>query len=245
MSDAPASSAPASPILLPDLYMSDADGHPDWASLSSDASFSGAIIKALEGISFPKGAPWFAHNWPALRAAGGDRYGQTWFRGCFHYLIMHDDGAAQAEAYLRTVAAAGGWGAGDLPAIVDVERGREGSSNHGASKQQVIDVTSAWAHKVRAELGGVILLYGRGAMRDLGITDRMGCDYLWAPQYNHVLEPTDDLGWPAERVKLWQYTDGSTNFTKYPAAAPGIGATDLSVFRGSMDELRALVSAAR
>lgn len=235
----------AHPILLPDLYMGDANGHPDWTSLSRDPRFSGAIIKALEGISYPKGAPWFARQWPSLRAAGGSRYGQAWFRGCYQYLIMEDDGTAQAEAYLAAVAAAGGWGPGDLPPIVDVERGQEGSTNHGASKQQVIDVTSAWAAKVRAELGGVILLYGRGAMNDLGITDHMGCDYLWAPQYNHVLDSTDNIGWPAELVKLWQYTDGSANFTTYPRMAPGIGATDLSVFRGSMDDLRALVAAAR
>lgn len=232
-------------ILLPDLYIGDANGYPDWSALAKDARFYGAIIKAIEGVSYPKGAPWFAKQWPALRAAGGDRYGKTWFRGCYQYLIMKDDGAAQAKAYLAAVEGAGGWGAGDLPAIVDVERGQEGSTNHAASKQQVIDVTSKWTETVKAALGGTILLYGRGAMRDLGITDHMGCDYLWAPQYNHVLDSTESIGWSASEVKLWQYTDGSANFTANPDAATGIGATDMSQFLGSLVDLQALVAGAR
>lgn len=229
-------------IFLPDLYLGDANGHPDWDDLAADRRFSGAIIKALEGVSYAQGAPWFAHQWPALRQAGGDRYGKTWFRGCYHYLIMSDDGAKQASSYLSAVEAAGGWGAGDLPPIVDVERGQEGCTNHGASKQQVIDTTSKWAETVRGALGCKILLYGRGAMRDLCITEHMGCDYLWAPRYNHVMGTTDDVGWPAELVKLWQYTDGTANFTSYPASAPGLGATDLSIFLGTLADLRALVA---
>jgi GH25 family lysozyme M1 (1,4-beta-N-acetylmuramidase) len=229
-------------ILLPDLFSGDANGHPDWTELAQDPRFFGAIIKALEGVSFPSGQAWFSQHWPALKKAGGDRYGKTWFRGCYHYLIMKDDGAQQAQSYLSTVAAAGGWDNGDLLPIVDVERGQEGSSNFGASKQQVIDVTSKWAETVKAALGRKILLYGRGAMRDLGITDHMGADFLWAPQYNHVLNSTSNIGWPTELVKLWQYTDGNVNFTANPTSAPGIGNTDMSLFLGSLDDLLTLVS---
>jgi GH25 family lysozyme M1 (1,4-beta-N-acetylmuramidase) len=232
-------------ILFPDLYLYDANGHPDWTELSYDPRYFGAILKALEGISYPKGAPWFAAQWPSLRKAGGDRYGKTWFRGAYHYLLMNDDGAKQAEAYLATIEAAGGWGPGDLPPIVDVERGQEGSSNHGASKQQVIDVTTAWAETIRSALGGTVLLYGRGAMRDLGITEHMGCDYLWAPQYNHQLDSTASIGWATELVKLWQYTDGTTTFTRDPNTAPGLGATDTSKYLGSLEDLQALVAGAR
>jgi hypothetical protein len=77
------------------------------------------------------------------------------------------------------------------------------------------------------------MLYGRGAMRELGIADRMGCDSLWAPRYNHELGSTADIGWPDASVMLWQYTDGKFDYAKpYPIEAPGIGATDLSVFVG-------------
>lgn len=232
-------------ILLPDLFHGDANGHPHWTDLVQDPRYFGAIIKATEGISYPQGLPWFSQQWPALRHAGGERYGKTWFRGCYHYLIMSDDGAQQARFYLSSVEAAGGWGEGDLPPIVDVERGQEGSNNFGASAQQVIDVTSAWSETIRSELGRAPMLYGRNAMRALGITDRMGCAYLWAPRYNQVLGSTSDIGWPTELVKLWQYTDGKANFTKYPDTAPGIGSTDTSTFLGTLDDLLALVAGAR
>lgn len=238
----------ADTILIPDLYRATAKGKPDWGKLTGDARFYGAILKALEGTSFPPGEAWFAEQWPAVRAAGGARYGSTWFRGAYHYLILRGgdaaSGTAQAEAYLRTVEKAGGWGIGDLPAIADVELGSDKSANRGASKQQVIDVASAWAVKVRAELGGPVILYGRGAMRDLGITSQMSFDFLWAPQYNYKLDPTDRIGWPAAQVKLWQYTDGTASYAKLPIAAPGIGPCDLSKFLGSLDELRALARAA-
>jgi GH25 family lysozyme M1 (1,4-beta-N-acetylmuramidase) len=234
-------------IVLPDVYSKSANGRPDWDTLATDPRFFGAIIKALEGTSFPAGAPWFAQQWPALRKAGGDLYGKTWFRGCYHYLTLTSDGAVQAQALLQTVEEAGGWGPGDLPAICDVERGQEGSTNHGASKQQVIDVTSKWAETVKRALGGTVILYGRGAMRDLGITDHMGCDYLWAPQYNYELEESKvtQIGWEMKDVKLWQYTDGTSHFTSMPNAAPGIGASDMSQFLGSLGELQALVAGAR
>lgn len=232
-------------ILFPDLFHGDANGYPDWKDLAQDPRYFGAIIKATEGVSYPQGLPWFSGQWPALQQAGGDRYGKTWFRGCYHYLIMNDSGAQQAEFYLSSVKGAGGWGEGDLPPIVDVERGQEGSNNFGASKQQVIDVTSQWADTIHRELGRETMLYGRVAMRDLGITDRMGCDYLWAPRYNQVLGSTSDIGWPTELVKLWQYTDGKANFTQDPATAPGVGCTDTSTFLGTLDDLIALVTGSR
>lgn len=228
-------------IFLPDVY----SGHvqrPDWVALAGDRRFYGAFLKALEGVSFAPSQDWFIQQWEPLRAGGGDRYGTTWFRGAYHYLIMSDDGAAQAKAFLATVEKAGGWRAGDLPPICDVERGGASSGNHQASKQQVIDVTSAWAATVSQELGCKIMLYGRGAMRDLGITERMGCDFLWAPEYGSSLVSTANLGWPNELVKLWQYTDGTTNLTKYPSSAPGIGAGDVSLFRGGLSDLQALAA---
>lgn len=220
------------PILIPDVYSQDAHGRPDWKALAADPRFFGAILKATEGVSFAAAAQWFSPHWSALRTAGGDRYGTTWFRGAYHYLIFADDPDAQADFYLKTVEAAGGFGPGDIMPIIDVERGRDGASNHGASRQQVIDCTSRWVEKVKAALGGSVpvMLYGRGAMDELAITDRMGCDYLWAPQYNHVLVSTDAIGWPKELVPLWQYTDGRANFTPHPASCPGIGNCDLNVF---------------
>lgn len=230
------------PILIPDVYEGDHDGKPDWDALAADRRFFGAIIKATEGTDYPPSQSWFRANWPAVRAAGGDRYGRRWFRGCYHYLQFDGDPVEQARYYLAAVEAAGGWDAGDLIPIVDVERGRPGADNRDATAAEVIACTSTWVSTVKGALGCKVMLYGKGAMRDLGITHRMGCDYLWAPEYGPSLRGTAELGWSNELIALWQYTDGDTNATAWPASAPGLGTTDLSVCRGDqLEKFRATV----
>ena len=64
----------------------------------------------------------------------------------------------------------------DIVPIVDVERGGERNPNQRATAQQVIDCTSAWVNKVKETTGPPVCLYGRGAMRDLSITSKMGCE---------------------------------------------------------------------
>jgi GH25 family lysozyme M1 (1,4-beta-N-acetylmuramidase) len=222
-------------LFMPDLYSGDANGAPNWTPGTGDPRYVGAIIKATEGQSFPE-VSWFLRQWPALREAGGDGYGVRWFRGCYHYLVFHDDPRLQADLFLRSLRAAGGLDPRDLPPVVDVERGGQKSPNRRASAQQVIDVTSKWVEIVGAALGRKVMLYGLGAMRDLGIRDRMGCAYLWAPHYWRALEDDrlrlTDIGWSCDALRFWQYTDGQVNLTRYPHEVPGIGPCDTSVFTG-------------
>ena len=232
-------------ILMPDLYHRSAGGRPDWAPSACDPRYHGAIIKATEGAHYPY-VDWFYSQWPLLQRTGDVEYGRTWFRGCYHYLRFDQDPAQQAEHFVSTVRAAGGLGGLDLPPVVDVELGREGGPNHDASAAQVIDTTCRWVEVVRNALGRKVMLYGRNAMRELNIKDRMGCDYLWAPRYNSVLEDhkfaLEDIGWSRDQLKFWQYTDGEHNFTEYPASVPGIGPSDGNAFEGgTLEDMRAFL----
>ncbi len=123
----PTADDPGQPYLFVDLYSGDdgrlTGGKPDWVTLAATPTYFGAIIKAFDGVSFNDGG-WFARHWPAIRAAGGDNYGKRWFRGAYHFLEFLRDGAAQADAYLAAVDAAGGWDTGDILPIIDVEQGR-------------------------------------------------------------------------------------------------------------------------
>lgn len=227
--------------LIVDVYSGDLHGRPDWEALVATPDFAGAIVKATESTAFD--TRWFKTNWPKVKDVGGDRYGTTWFRGAYHYLKFNRGGREQADFYLKAVDEAGGFDVGDIIPIVDVELGREGrtdengdvvgrNSNWDASAQQIIDCTSEWADRVKAETGMEVMLYGNGAMRDKHINDRMHCDWLWIPRYTATLPAKmyERAGWVLPNVALWQYCGGGTAaLAGYPAEVAGFGKVDISV----------------
>lgn len=232
--DAAAPTDPGQPYLFVDLYSGD-DGRlvgrqPDWKTLAGTKNYCGAILKAWDGIHFNDGG-WFKRHWPAVRDAGGANYGQSWFRGAYLFLEFQQSGADQADAYLAAVDAAGGWGGGDILPIIDVEQGGAGHRNRSASKQQVIDCVTACAARVREQTGRRVILYGRGAMRDLGIADKMGCDLVWNPAYTAAMVVHGLEAFALEDIVLWQYCgDGQAAIKTLPNSVAGFGPCDLSVF---------------
>ena len=226
-SESVAASAPdLTASLIIDYYQG--DKAPNLTAVSSDRRYAGAIVKATEGLYY-NGGTWFPHAWLSIH--GQDGYGETWLRGCYHFLKFNQDGTAQADFYLKTVEAAGGWDEGDLWPIVDVELGSEGNpakniprnSNQDASAQQIIDCTTAFAERCAAALDRRVMLYGNGAMRDKGIKDRMGCDWLWCPRYTPTLPENiyERAGWLRKQLVLWQYAgDGTGYLSGYPTATP-------------------------
>jgi GH25 family lysozyme M1 (1,4-beta-N-acetylmuramidase) len=227
------------PYLFVDLYSLDLGPAPRWDILLATPHYTGAILKATEGTSF-SAASWFIDNWPRLRDGAGESYGETWFRGAYHFLVFGRDGKAQADYYLRTIEKAGGWGDGDLIPIVDVELGSKRNPNSRASAHQVIDCTSAWAERIRAATGRRVMLYGRGAMRDLGIQSKMNCDVVWNPSYTRTMTTNGLLSvdgtagpWRIDDIALWQYGgDGAGDAITHrlPLEVRGFGAVDVSVY---------------
>ncbi len=227
--------------LIVDVYSGDLDGSPNWPALVDAPDVVGAILKATEGTTFT--SDWFATNWSAVHDLVPDRYGTSWFRGAYHFLKFDRDGAEQADFYLQTVDAAGGFDVGDILPVVDVELGNDGqpdengrvrprNSNWEASAEEIVACTTAFADRVRDQTGQQVMLYGNGAMRDKGITDRMGCDWLWVPRYTALLPRSiyERAGWGLEAVAMWQYCgDGTASLDGYPAQFEGFGAVDISV----------------
>ena len=235
--------------LFADVYQGDLNGRPDWEALAKlGAPWHGAIIKATEGTHY---APyWFATQWRALRNVAGARYGEDWFRGCYHFLKLTGDGAKQAEWYAHAIEHAGGWGVGDLWPIVDVELGGEKNSNHNATKQQIIDCTTAFVERVRSIYGREVMLYANGALRDRNIKVRMGCDWLWCPRYTPTLPAFiyERSGWTVEELAMWQYVGDGVGFLHgYPSSVPGFGKVDISALTlpGGLERLRSLLWAER
>lgn len=228
----PAVSDPGPPYLFVDLYPLDLGRNPPWSVLVNTPGYVGAIIKAMEGTGYNDGG-WFKSNWPAVRDAGGDRYCDTWFRGSYLFLRFASPGADQADAYLRAIDEAGGWDTGDLLPVIDVELGGAKNPNRKASAQQVIDCTTACAERLKEQTGKRVMLYGRGAMRDLSITDHMGCDVVWNPAYTATMVRNGLQSWDLDDIVLWQYCgDGTAAFPKLPHSVPGFGhgKVDISVY---------------
>lgn len=234
-----------SPLFV-DVYRGDLGGKPDWSKLFAlGAPWHGAIVKATQSTAYPLG--WFVEQWKTIRELGrrSGRYGVDWFRGCYHYLDFDEDGAKQAETYLRAVERAGGWDVGDLWPIVDVELGGSTSQNQLASARQIIECTQAFAERCRLATGRDVMLYGNGAMRDRKITDRMGCRWLWLPRYTAKLpaEMYERAGWTRDELVLWQYSgDGVSKLEGYPRFPPGFGEdvqVSALVHEGGLEWLRA------
>lgn len=210
------------PYFVPDIYALDLGAAPNFSALTSRADMVGVILKATQGVQY---APqWFVDNWPRARAAAGGRYGSTFFRGCYHFGMPTSTGTAQADYCLNLVDAAGGLASGDLPVAWDLE----GSA--WSSSQQIVDISSQFAERVRARTGKVPVLYTGAAVRDRQITAKMGYAKLWTPHLD-----MSKAGWALKDYALWQYAgDGklynpASAIYNFPLSIPGWGATDMNV----------------
>ncbi|MDQ1446832.1 MAG: lysozyme [Acidimicrobiaceae bacterium] len=237
---------PGPPYLLFDLYPFDLDNPhtpriedpPFERVVEAGPPWCGGILKATDGTRY-NDAGWFVRNFDRLRTVASQRYASSWFRGAYHYLQFAQDPATQADAYVNTVERAGGWDAGTIMPIVDVEFGPERAPNHRANTQQIIDCCAAFAERCRDRTGRRVMLYGRGVMRDRSIVSKMGCDRVWNPSYTaHMV--TNGLctvdgkpgPWAIEDIAIWQYGGdgtGDASQHKLPLAVPGLGRIDVSV----------------
>jgi len=216
--------------LLVDLYADDFGGKPNIAALvAAGLPWAGVIFKVSEGTGYPSGADreWILDYWLSGRMAAGARYGKTWFRGGYHYLRIGQDGAAQAKFFLSIVDQAGGWGAGDLWPMIDVE----GANNPpDASAQQIVDCVSAFAEAIGSTLGRACCLYGNQYLAERGVTSTMRCGALVIPRYTPTLpaEIYERIGWkiasPAAMPTVfgWQYSGDPEGgeLAGYPTKSP-------------------------
>jgi len=219
-----------SPVFV-DAYALDDGGHLDIDALvAAGLPWAGIGLKATEGLYYPKDPSWFHSYWPKARSAAGARYGQTFFRFAYHYFRTDEDAVKQADFALGLVDSAGGWAEGDLRLVVDVESAEQPV---GVMAQQVIDGVSAFAERVKTRHGQAPILYAGSYLRDLKITDHMGCAYLITAAYGATLPASlyESMGWDLAELLGWQYcsTDAYTGPANYPRQCPlGPGPLDLT-----------------
>ncbi|MCY0875619.1 MAG: glycoside hydrolase family 25 protein [Firmicutes bacterium] len=186
-------------------------GSVDWTQVAG-AGISFAFIKATEGQTLTD--PQFAVNYPDAQAAGI-------LRGSYHYAQPGADTAvAEADFYVKTVKAAGGFNG--LPPVLDIE------STGGLDNATLLTWINQWMQEVRTQTEMQPILYTNPNFASTHLDPSLGTIPLWVANYN-VTHPADASGWTA--WTFWQYSDTGT--------VPGIkGYVDLDVYLGSVSALR-------
>ena len=215
----------AGPFFIVDLSAWEGP-RPNFDAIVAARDHVGCIIKATQGVTYSPS--WFTENWPRVRAAGGDRYGSSWFRSCYHYAEPTPSGTAQADYLLRAVDRAGGWGPGDFPPAWDLEGPK------WTSRQQIVDVSSQFSERIQQAIGKAPILYTGSVWRKFNVQEKSGFDKMWTPHMDLMAR----VGWRNESIVLHQYVgDGkywspSSQPAKlgYPTSVPGLSAkVDMNV----------------
>jgi lysozyme len=174
-----------------------------------------AIIRVSDGTGFRD--PKFAANWRGAKAAG-------LAVGAYQFFRPTQNATAQADLMVDELQRVG-FGAGDIPPVVDVE------VTGGASDATVAARVNTWLQRVRARTGRLPLLYtSPGFWSGLGNPRPSPLPYLWVAHWGASC-PTLPPNWG--RLRFWQYSS--------TGRVAGIsGDVDLDLYNGSLAELRGL-----
>lgn len=233
----------------------------DWpAFIAAGAPWHGVFFKLSQGLEYEYAA-WARTQRQALLAS--PRYGVDLFDGYYHYLMLDEDGAAQADFMWRAVERMGGEQAGTMWAMVDVE---SGGQRNIPSHDFVERCVGSFCRRYQ-ELSGLLpTLYDGELARRLGL-GRMGSGRSAVALYNSVLHGKDETtahflartGTDLAHLSWWQYCGAITatvaegylktkDGTPYPLHVPGAsGALDIYVLehQGGVEGMRAQLAADR
>jgi len=187
-------------------------GAVDWTSVKSSGRVFG-IARISDGTANPDDQ--FTANWQGMKSAG-------LVRGAYQYFRASVDPTAQANLVASMLTAAGGFEAGDLPVVMDLE------TADGESTATITAHMMTWLAAVEASTGKKPIIY-----TSIGTIPVSGASFsgypLWVANWG-VTCPSLPSGWTT--WKFWQNADNGT--------VAGIsGGVDTDEFNGSLAQLEA------
>lgn len=186
----------------------------NWSAVKA-AGKQFALIRVSDGTGFND--PNFAANWRGAKAAGLTV-------GAYQFFRPGQDATAQADLIVNQLIAIG-FGAGDIPPVIDVE------ARDGVSSANIVARVNTWLQRVRARTGRLPILYtSPGFWSGLGNPTPSPLPYLWDAHWGATC-PNLPPAWG--RLRFWQYSA--------TGRVSGIsGDVDLDLYNGTLAELRGL-----
>ena len=183
----------------------------NWSSVKA-AGKQFAIIRVSDGTGFLD--PKFVVNWKNAKAAG-------LAVGAYQFFRPNQDATAQADLFVNQLNAVG-FGANDLPPVIDVE------VTGGVSGGTVAARVNTWLNRVKSRTGRLPALYtSPGFWSGIGNPTPNPLPYIWDAHWG-VSCPSLPPAWP--RLRFWQYSS--------KGSVPGIsGDVDLDIYNGTLTEL--------
>ena len=196
------------------IDVSEFQGTINWTAVKA-AGKDFAVIRVSDGTGHLD--PKFATNWKAAKAAGVAV-------GAYQFFEPSQDPTAQADLLVSHLTSVG-YGAGDLPPVIDVE------VTGGVSAATVSSHVNTWIARVKSRTGRLPSLYtSPGFWSGIGNPTPTTLPYIWVANWG-VSCPTLPPAWG--RLRLWQYSDSGS--------VSGIsGHVDLDQYNGSLAELKGL-----
>ncbi|MGH7295985.1 MAG: glycoside hydrolase family 25 protein, partial [Polyangiaceae bacterium] len=181
-----------------------------WSKVKA-AGIEFAFARISDGTANPDDQ--FTANWKGMKSAGV-------VRGAYQFWRASVDPTAQADLVASSLKAAGGFEAGDLPIVMDIE------TADGASAATISAHMKTWLDAVKASTGKTPLIYTSEGTYPLTSTTYDTYD-LWVANYTTGC-PIMPVGWT--KWVFWQNADNG--------AVNGIsGGVDTDEFNGSLAQL--------
>lgn len=197
----------------------------DWKK-AWDLGFRFCFAKATDGLTY-KDDKYAMHREQAKRAG--------LIFGSYHFFRFAGSPTDQAHHFFRTT---GGVGVGELPLVLDIEWDRK---SERYSEGHIMDEAGAKAALACAteieRLSGITPIIYTNAYFFTGFPNaaRFSRFIPWIPSYSDSLKPSGDKVKVPAPWKSWTFWQDSEDFT-----LGKIKAIDTNVFRGSLDDLKAL-----
>ena len=191
----------------------------DWSAAHNVGGAQFAFVKATEGTNYTN--PYFASDSAAVKA-------DKMARGAYHF-ARPAAGTASAAAQARHFVAAAGKldGRGDLPPVLDLE------VTGGLGVSALVAWTRTYLTEVERLTGRTPMVYTSPGFWKSGMGNSTA--FTGYPLWIATWGPKPILAGGWTRYTFWQYTDKAT-------LAGMAGPLDMSVFNGTVAELRALAN---